>query len=144
MEHQTTQNAIEARRSHLNGLDGEIVAYDQKIENRGTEMLFLQGYMRKQNGIKNTTVWSHINNVVIGSYIVYTMERPENYKKQKKNEKNFCGRKYGSEDHEKILAFSGSSDKMKIRYEKSTRIAVQMLDSFFGSSCEIGLPSYHF
>lgn len=87
--------------------------------------------MRKKNDIKNTTVWSHMNNVVIGSFILYTKEWQENYKKQKKNEKNFCGRKYGSEDHEKILAFSGLSDKIYFRHEKSTRIAVQMLDSFF-------------
>lgn len=62
MEEQTPQNAIEAPISHLNGFDGEILPHDQKIENRGTEMLFLQGYMRKQNGIKNTTVWSHRGN----------------------------------------------------------------------------------
>ena len=39
--HQRSQNAIEAPISHLNGLDGEILPYNQKIENRGTEMLFL-------------------------------------------------------------------------------------------------------
>lgn len=70
--HQTTQNAIEASRSHLNGLDGEIVAYDQKIENRGTEMLFLQGYMRKQNGIKKydrLVAYKQCGDVIL--YIIY-------------------------------------------------------------------------
>lgn len=132
MEHQTTQNAIEARRSHLNGLDGEIVAYDQKIENRGTEMLFLQGYMRKQNGIKNTTVWSHINNVVIR--IVYNIRTSDRKitKKQKKNK------------IKKILAFSGSSAKINFRYEKSTRIAVQMLISLFKAVVKSDCRPTHF
>ena len=50
--HQRSQNAIEAPISHLNGLDGEILPYNQKIENRGTEMLFLSAYRRKKNDIK--------------------------------------------------------------------------------------------
>lgn len=35
------------------------------------------------------------------------------------------------EKKKKVLAIFGASDKIYFRHEKSTRIAVQMLDSFF-------------
>lgn len=68
-----------------------------------------------------------------GDWILYSIYEGTAGKLQEteKNEKNFCGRKYGSEDHEKILAFSGLSDKIYFRYEKSFQSANQKLISSF-------------
>lgn len=84
--------------------------------------------MRKKNDIKKYD--RLVVNKQCGEGILYIIYERMTGKLQE-TEKNFWGIKYGSEDQEKILAFSGLSDKIYFRHEKSFQSANQKLISSF-------------